>query len=90
MAHDEAGSQMHDRIQELESRLQRMEHERTVTGRSRGLMDRIVPPEATGHFRAASKEQLMGLRVLVDHWIQRLDRSEPLPPAVGREDIPIE
>jgi hypothetical protein len=79
-----------ERMQELENRLQRMEHDRSVTGRSRSVMNRMVPPEASHHFRAAGREQLMGIRALVDHWITRLEHHDALPAAVDREDIPIE
>ena len=52
-------------------------------------MSRIVPPEASNHFRAAGREQLMGVRALMDHWIHRLEeRAEPHQS--GREEIPIE
>ena len=86
---DEA-PEMHDRVQELEARLAKMEKSRSMTGRSRTFMNRIVPPEASDHFRAASREQLLGIRALVDHWINRLDEREPLPPALDREEIPID
>jgi hypothetical protein len=85
------GSTMQDRIEELEARLARMERgRRSMTARSRSLMSRVVPPEASTHFRAASREQLLGMRALVDHWIRRLDEGDDLPPALEREDIPID
>ena len=64
---------MPDRIAEMELRLQRMEKESSISARSRTFAGRIVPPEASTHFRAAGREQLMGIRALVDHWIRRLD-----------------
>ena len=64
------------RIAELEQRLARLEGSRGLGERSRGLMDRILPPEAGTHFRNAGREQLLGIRSIVDHWIGRLDESE--------------
>ena len=52
-------------------------------------MERIVPPEATRHFKAAGREQLLGMRALVDHWIKRMGDEDPPRPA-GREEIVIE
>jgi hypothetical protein len=85
----DGGSPVHERIAELEGRLQRMEKEHLSGSHARGLMSRIVPPEASNHFRAAGREQLMGVRALMDHWIHRLEeRAEPRQS--GREEIPIE
>jgi hypothetical protein len=83
-------STMHDRVRELEARLERMERGRSMSARSRTLMSRMVPPEASTHFRAASREQLLGMRALVDHWIRRLDEGDDLPTALEREEIPID
>lgn len=85
----DGGSAVHDRIAELEGRLQRMEKELLSGSHSRNLMNRIVPPEAGNHFRAAGREQLMGVRALMDHWIHRLEERTD-PRQTGREEIPIE
>jgi hypothetical protein len=39
-------------------------------------MARVVPDEATHHFRNAGREQLHGVRSNVDFWIERIDESE--------------
>ena len=64
------------RMAELERRLAQLEGEPTMRERGRKLMDRVVPPEATRHFRNAGREQLLGIRSIVDHWIKRIDDSE--------------
>ncbi|HEX3265624.1 MAG TPA: hypothetical protein VHR16_08135 [Candidatus Limnocylindrales bacterium] len=64
------------RMAELERRLAQLEGEPTMRERGRRLMDRVVPPEATRHFRNAGREQLLGVRSIVDHWIKRIDDSE--------------
>ena len=76
------------RIEELESRLRHLES-RSSRRPVSTFMERIVPPEATRHFRAAGREQLLGMRALVDHWIKRMGDDDPQRPA-GREEIPIE
>jgi hypothetical protein len=60
------------RIEELEARLRQLEGRR----RTRGLLRNFIPGEAANHFRAAGKEQLLGMRTLVDHWIRRMDDAE--------------
>ena len=64
------------RMAELERRLAQLEGEPTMRDRGRKLMDRVVPPEATRHFRNAGREHLMGIRSIVDHWIKRIDDAE--------------
>ena len=85
---DRAGASMKERLAEVEARLAQMERERAAGGRSRAFMRRIVPPEATTHFKAAGREQLLGIRALVDHWIRRLDRQDS--PRTEREEIQID
>ncbi len=64
------------RMAELERRLAQIEGEPSLRDRGRKVMDRVVPPEATRHFRNAGREQLLGIRSIVDHWINRIDDAE--------------
>jgi hypothetical protein len=64
------------RIAELEARLSALEGESTLREKGRRMMDRVVPPEASRHFRNAGREQLLGIRSIVDHWIRRIDDLE--------------
>ena len=78
------------RMEELELRLRQLESGSPgARGRAGSFMERIVPPEATRHFKAAGREQLLGMRALVDHWIARMGDDDQRRPA-AREDIPIE
>jgi hypothetical protein len=62
------------RIRELEQRLQRMESERERwTGRA--LVDEIFPSESRKHMRAAWKEQLLAMRSVLDHWIEKQENG---------------
>lgn len=65
-----------DRMAELEARLARLERTPTLRQRGRSMMDRVMPPEASEHFRNAGREQLLGVRSIVDYWIGRLDEAE--------------
>jgi hypothetical protein len=77
------------RLAELEVRVSELETEPSLRERGRGLMARIVPPEAGRHFRNAAREQLLGVRSIVDFWIRRIDDSGDKP-APRRESIEIE
>jgi hypothetical protein len=77
------------RLAELEVRVKQLETEPSIRDRGRGLMARIVPPEASRHFRNAGREQLLGVRSIVDFWIRRIDDSADKP-GPRRESIEIE
>jgi hypothetical protein len=64
------------RLSELEARLARLERAPGLRERGRGLMARVVPDEASHHFRNAGREQLLGVRAIVDFWIDRIDAVE--------------
>lgn len=70
----EAGDEL--RLAELEQRLAKLEGEPSLKERGRHLMDRVMPPEASRHFRNAGREQLLGMRSIVDFWIRRIDDAE--------------
>jgi hypothetical protein len=65
-----------DRLAELEARLARLEKSPGLRERGRGMMARVVPEEASTHFRNAGREHLLGVRSIVDFWIDRIDDSE--------------
>jgi len=79
------------RVSDLERRLAQLEGEPSLRARSRKMMDRVVPPAATRHFRNAGREQLLGIRSIVDHWINRIDDAETRASAApARERIEID
>lgn len=79
------------RIAELEARLDRLEGEPTLRERGRRMMDRVMPPEAARHFRNAGREQLLGMRSIVDFWIRRIDDAEARARSdAGRETIEVD
>ena len=79
-----------DRLAELEARLARLENEPGIRERGRKMMDRIVPPEASQHFRNAGREHLLGIRSIVDFWIRRIDDAESSSGGRSRERIHVE
>lgn len=74
------------RIAYLEDRLLALDVRRPSTEYG-AWFAQIMPPEASRHFMTAGREQLLGLRALVDHWIGRLD---PEKKPASRETIRIE
>jgi len=48
----------------------------SISARRRDLMDHVIPPEASKHFGSAGREQLLGIRSIVDFWIRRIDAME--------------
>ena len=81
-----------DRLAALESRLERLERSPGLRERGRGAMARVMPPEAGEHFRNAGREQLLGLRSIVDFWIRRIDDADSRASrsSTTRETIEIE
>jgi hypothetical protein len=65
-----------ERLAELEARLARLERAPGLRERGRSLMDRVIPREASHHFRNAGREELLGIRAIVDFWIDRIDEAE--------------
>jgi hypothetical protein len=79
------------RLAELEDRLARLEGSPGLRERGRKMMDRVLPPEASRHFRNAGREQLLGIRSIVDFWIRRIDDAETRARTdQGRETIEID
>ena len=74
---------------ELEQRLTEMERGSRYRDRARSRFDRVVPPEAMTHFRSAGREQLLGIRTIVDHWIARIDSADEKAKPAGREVIEV-
>ena len=80
-----------DPMAAFEARLARLEKAPGLRERGRGLMARVVPDEATAHFRNAGREHLLGVRSIVDFWIERIDESESRSSRrVRRESIEID
>jgi hypothetical protein len=83
------------RLDELQRRLERLEER----GGQRQPGPRLIPDETRRHLQAAGREQLLAVRSLLDHWIDRLaGQVEPTDdtgtdPRQERQDhqrIPIE
>jgi hypothetical protein len=80
-----------DRIAQLEERLARLEGEPSLRERGRKMMDRVMPPEASRHFRNAGREQLLGVRAIIDFWLRRIEDAEARSRTdAGRERIEID
>jgi hypothetical protein len=86
------GGSAERRIAELEARLARLETSTGLRERGRDLMGKVAPPEAGQHFRNAGREQLLGIRSIVDFWIRRIELAEERADAApaSRETIRID
>ena len=75
-ARPSGGSSKDQRLAELEERLARLEGAPSLRARGRSMIDKVMPPEAGEHFRNAGREQLLGVRSIVDFWIARIDEAD--------------
>jgi hypothetical protein len=66
--------ELESRIRELEERLRDMEEERT-RWRARALMDELFPQESRKHMREAWKHNLLAVRSVLDHWIEKQENG---------------
>lgn len=83
---DDRLARLEQRFEELDRRSNAMER---AMDKSRAAMDTMIPSETRKHLRAAGREQLLALRSLLDHWVDRLG-DEPEQSNGGRENIPID
>jgi hypothetical protein len=65
-----------ERIAELDARIARLEGGAGYRERGRQLLRQVLPAEASRHFRNAGREELLGIRSIVDFWIRRIDDAE--------------
>ena len=65
-------TELEARIRELEARLSEMDEER-ARWRARALMDELFPQESRKHMREAWKHNLLAVRSVLDHWIEKQD-----------------
>jgi hypothetical protein len=79
-----------ERLAELEARLERLERTPSLRARGRTVLDKVMPPEASEHFRNAGREQLLGVRSIVDFWIARIDEADTRAAGRGRDRETIE
>ena len=89
MATTDESSDLVARLAVLEERLAELEHRESGTEGIEALVGRLFPKEVRGHLRTARKEQLLAVRALLDHWIDRLDRA-PADRVRRRESIKLE
>ena len=88
MATDER-SDLVARLAVLEERLAELESREPDLAGIESLLARLFPPEVQRHLRTARKEQLLAVRAMLDHWIERVDRA-PAERVRRRERIKLE
>jgi len=67
-------TELETRIKELEERLREMQEERD-NWRGRALFDELFPHETRKHMREAWKHNLLAMRSMLDHWIEKQEDS---------------
>ena len=82
-------SELEARIRELEERLHEMEEDRS-RWRARALMDELFPQESRKHMREAWKHNLLAVRSVLDHWIEKQDGDGKKSETKRRESISVE
>jgi hypothetical protein len=82
-------TELEARIRELEERLREMEDERS-RWRARALMDELFPQESRKHMREAWKHNLLAVRSVLDHWIEKQDGDGKTNATKRRESISVE
>ena len=82
-------SELEARIRELEERLHEMEEDRS-RWRARALMAELFPQESRKHMREAWKHNLLAVRSVLDHWIEKQDGDGKKSGTKRRESISVE
>ena len=82
-------TELEQRIKELEARLREMDEDR-MGNRGRALMDELFPPESRKHMREAWKHNLLAVRSVLDHWIEKQDDNGSSSGTKRRESISVE
>ena len=69
---------LEERLRTLEERLRELQERQN--GGPQKIVERLIPPEARAHLRAAQRERLLAMRAVVDAAIKRFDeRSADRP-----------
>jgi hypothetical protein len=82
-------TELEARIKELEERLREMDEDR-LRLRGRALVDELFPPESRKHMREAWKHNLLAVRSVLDHWIEKQDGDGKKSGTTRRESISVE
>jgi hypothetical protein len=82
-------TELEARIKELETRLRQMDEER-LRIRGRAVVDELFPPESRKHMREAWKHNLLAVRSVLDHWIEKQDGDGSSGGTKRRESISVE
>jgi hypothetical protein len=82
-------TELEQRIKELEARLREMDEDK-LRIRGSALVDELFPPESRKHMREAWKHNLLAVRSVLDHWIEKQDGEGSKSGTKRRESISVE
>jgi hypothetical protein len=82
-------TELEARIKELEERLREMDEDR-LRIRGRALVDELFPPKSREHMREAWKHNLLAVRSVLDHWIEKQDGNGSSSGTKRHESISVE
>jgi len=77
MTTQDTTAELRARIAQLEEKIKELER-REEQGIEK-MFRTLVPEDVRVHMRAAQKEQLLAVRSMLDHWIERAERSNETP-----------
>ncbi len=88
------GPSLEERLARLEEKLDRLAEGQGDQGRGAqtaywAIVESILPADARQHLRAASREQLLAARSMIDAWVKRMDTDQD-DRAPRRETIPVD
>lgn len=80
---------LEERLARLEEKLDRLAEGRGEQTAYWAILETILPADARRHLRAASREQLLAARSMLDSWVKRMDADKD-ESAPRRETIPLD
>ena len=80
---------LEERLARLEEKLDRLAEGRGEQTAYWAILETILPADARRHLRAASREQLLAARSMLDSWVKRMDADQD-EAAPRRETIPLD
>ena len=89
MEPNDAPNDLEERLARLEQKLDRLAGGGGEQTAYWAVLETILPADARRHLRAASREQLLAARSMIDSWVKRMDTDQEQG-SPKRETIPLD